>query len=74
MSAARKLRRRPASLVLCARVGETGNVPIPPGTLTADCSVCHAAVWVSAAVRELARATGTTPHYVCSGCMPVRGK
>jgi RNase P subunit RPR2 len=75
MSTARKQRRRHGrnALILCAAVGHTGNVPIPAGTTTGDCSQCKRPVWVSAEARALTRANGLVPVFVCSHCAPIPG-
>jgi hypothetical protein len=54
------------TLVVCTRVGRAAG-PIPPGTLTADCGWCGAAVWVTA--NNHARATGPGGRVVCSECV-----
>ena len=69
MSAARKLRRQQhESMILCARIGHTGNAPIPPGYQTADCSLCGSAVWVHPRTIAVAKTTGHVPGYLCNVC------
>jgi hypothetical protein len=71
MSAARQCRRqRHKALILCARVGHTGNLPIPSGYQTGDCSERGSAVWVSPHSLAAARASGHAPGFLCNVCVP----
>jgi hypothetical protein len=56
-----------SSIVLCTKVGHA-RCAIPSGYLTADCSRCGAAVWVSPGSHALVASGCARP--VCNGCIP----
>ncbi|HEU5118738.1 MAG TPA: hypothetical protein VFT74_19240 [Isosphaeraceae bacterium] len=53
-------------IMICTPVG--GAERVPPGVETADCSRCHAPVWVSATGRRVCRQAHALPIPLCEPC------
>jgi hypothetical protein len=72
MSSATRNRTRPAAsvgLVLVARVGDVvEGCPFPPGTQTAECGQCKAAVWITPLSLDVVKAAGCRPELLCNRC------
>jgi hypothetical protein len=55
-------------LVLCTKIGETGNCPIPANYATADCIECGSALWINPVYAEQFARVGVEAQVVCTHC------
>jgi hypothetical protein len=59
---------RKPMVVICSRIGDVQHVP--PGYSTADCVLCHAAVWIHPRILEMGERLRMPVAPFCDICTP----